>query len=128
MGDRNSGDTRPMSVCEKGLYDLIGPTFLSGREPPVSLLLSSHRIIISMGFSQRAATNPSCSEIMRSARVRRSGVARAWRCGLLTFSLAVGLNGCSAETYETRLTDVKTSLKNHGIEVHKGNVMRVFRF
>ena len=65
---------------------------------------------------------------MGSTSVRRSGGARAWRYGLLTFALAIELNGCSAETLETRLTDVKTSLKSHGIEVHHSKVLYIFRF
>lgn len=58
----------------------------------------------------------------------RSGFARTWRCGLLAVGVAIELSGCSTETLETRLANIKAALKSHGIEVHKGKVMRVFRF
>ena len=65
---------------------------------------------------------------MGSARVRRIGVAQARLCGPLAIVLAIGLSGCSTEMFETRLADIKTSLKSYGLEVHKSKVMYVFRF
>jgi len=46
----------------------------------------------------------------------------------LALHLAIGLSGCDTEALGTRLNKIKASLQSHGIEVHKGKVMRVFRF
>jgi len=77
---------------------------------------------------QHVALNPCVSEIMGSTSVLCRSPVRMWLGVPLALHLAIGLSGCDTEALGTRLNKIKASLQSHGIEVHKGKVMRVFRF
>ena len=42
--------------------------------------------------------------------------------------LMLQVSGCSLNSLFSRANDAKIALKQHGIEVHHGKIVRVFRF
>ena len=47
--------------------------------------------------------------------------------GVVLLILIIDASGCDTTALVTRLNDARASLKDHGIEVRHGKILRVFR-